>query len=123
MGEGFGFIPPDAKIVVAGAVSPAVTEHYRKAVFNVLDLSRMVICGELPAAELAELIRTAPTVLMPNDATAAGVNQASIEPGQTVIATSRALSGGATLRGNVVRADTQEQFRLAVAAALAPGRR
>lgn len=126
MGDSLGFVPPDCRIVVAGGAGPHLYDHYHRARFDTLNLSRLEVTGELDDDDLAALKSMASVFLLPIfEGGGSNIKTAeAIYSGKPVIATSISLRGFEAYARlpEIVVADTREDFRLAVRHALSPGR-
>jgi len=123
-GDALGFVPPDCKIVIAGSVSPPIFDHYHRSRFNTLNLSRLEILGELEDDDLSALKTLTSVFLLPIfEGGGSNIKTAeAIYSGKKVIATSTSLRGydAQAKLPEIVVADTQEQFRVALRRALSP---
>jgi len=123
-GDALGFIPPDCKIVVAGSVSPPIFDHYHRSRFNTLNLSRLELLGEVEDEDLSALKTLASVFLLPIfEGGGSNIKTAeAIYSGKQVIATSTSLRGydAQAKLPEIVVADTQEQFKVALRRALTP---
>ncbi|MFT3842600.1 MAG: glycosyltransferase [Myxococcaceae bacterium] len=123
-GHGLGFIPPDCKIVMAGSVGPVLREHYLNSRYSSLDLSRIEVTGEIDNDDLSALKTLADVFLLPIfEGGGSNIKTAeAIYSGKQVLATSTSLRGyDAFLHLPEINvANTQAEFRAAVARIVAP---
>ncbi len=124
MGDSLGFVPPDCRIVIAGGVGVHLADHYQRARFNTLNLSRLEVTGELEDEELAALKTLASVFLLPIfEGGGSNIKTAeAIYSGKPVIATSTSLRGfDAYARLPEIQvADTRDAFQAAMRKALSP---
>jgi glycosyltransferase involved in cell wall biosynthesis len=64
-GDALGFLPPDCCIVAAGRVGVRLREHYEATRYQSLNLSRLVITGEVAEDDLSALKSLAEVYLLP----------------------------------------------------------
>ncbi|MDP2269814.1 MAG: glycosyltransferase [Archangium sp.] len=123
-GDSLGFVPPDCRIVIAGGVGPHLRNHYHRARFDTLNLSRLEVTGELDDDDLAAIKSLTSVFLLPIfEGGGSNIKTAeAIHSGKPVIATSVSLRGfeAYTHLPEISVADDKERFRLAVRKALSP---
>ncbi len=124
LGESMGFVPPDCKIVIGGAVGPHIQRQLEQGRYSVLNQSRVEVTGEITDEQLAALKTLTSVFLLPIfDGGGSNIKTAeAIYSRKRVVATGIALRGyeGFIANPEIVRADTREAFRDAVHHALLP---
>lgn len=94
-GDALGFLPPDCCIVAAGRVGVRLREHYEATRYQALNLSRLVITGEVEQDDLAALKALAEVYLLPIfEGGGSNIKTSeAILSGRPIIATSVSLRG------------------------------
>jgi hypothetical protein len=100
MGDALGFIPPNAKLVVAGAVSKGLESYLRSVTWSEFNVSRMQVLGVLSEEDLTAVKTLAHGFLLP-------VQQSS----GSNLKTAEALYSGAYVVGTEVAFRGYERYR------------
>lgn len=123
-GDALGFIPPDCRIIVAGAVGPPIAERYRKLRYGALNFSRLEITGEIDNDDLSALKTIADAFLLPIfDGGGSNIKTAeAIYSGKRVIATTNSLRGYDSFLKlpEISVANTRDEFQEAVRSLFLP---
>jgi len=120
-GDAMGFLPPDCCIVAAGRVGVRLREHYEATRYAALNLSRLVITGEVEADDLGALKAIAEVYLLPIfEGGGSNIKTSeAILSGRPIIATSTSLRGFEryTTLPDLTIADSREAFVAALRSA------
>lgn len=91
-----GFIPPDMKIVVVGAVKYGLLDYYQKeSLYEKVDISRLILCGFVSNRDLSAIISLSKIIILPI-VYGSGSNIKTAEAiysGKYVIGTKKAFEG------------------------------